>query len=389
MEERKVTNIIYLDNNATTRVDERVLSEMLPYFTQHYGNPDSRYYPLAETAKKAVEISRIQCAKLIGAKSQEIFFTSGATESNNIALKGFCLANLSKGKHIITSLIEHRSVLDPLRELVKIGVRVSYVKPDHYGRITADAIEESFEADTILVSVMLANNELGTVNPIDKIAEICYKRGVFFHCDATQGVGKILLDVKKTAIDMLSFSGHKIYGPKGTGGLFIRKRTPKINVQPLIDGGSQENGLRAGTLNVPGIVGLGSACALAEKGIKKESKQLFLLSKRLITNLSIINGISFNNHLVERLPGTLNFSIDSVNAESLLSRIADRVALSSGSACSSFKVEPSHVLKGIGLSDSMAKSTVRVSIGRFNTEDEIDYTSEILIHEIKQLRAIL
>ena len=382
-------NIVYLDNNATTQVDERVLAEMLPYFTQHYGNPTSRYYPLAETAKKAVETSRSQCAKLIGVKPQEIYFTSGATESNNIAIKGFCFANAYKGKHILTSLIEHRSVLYPLRELEKLGFRVSYVKPDHYGRVTAEAIEGSFTADTILVSVMYANNELGTLNPIAKIAEICYKKNIIFHCDATQGVGKIPIDVNKTAIDMLSFSGHKIYGPKGIGGLFIRRRMPKIKVQPLVNGGEQEDGMRSGTLNVPGIVGLGVACALAEKVMVEESNRLSLLSERMIRNLSGTNGISFNNHPMEKLPGTLNFSIDSVNAESLLSRISDKIALSSGSACSSTKIEPSHVLKGIGLSDSMAKSTIRVSIGRFNMENDIDYASEVFIHEIKQLRSIL
>jgi len=384
-----INNIIYLDNNATTRVDEQVLEKMLPYFTEYYGNPASRYYTLAETSKKAVEISRSQCAKLIGAKPQEIYFTSGATESNNIAIKGFCLANSNKGTHIVTSLIEHRSVLDPIRELEKIGFRVSYVKPDHYGRIIPDIIEGAITTDTILISVMFTNNELGTVNPIDKIAEICYKKNVIFHCDATQGVGKIPIDVKKTAIDMLSFSGHKIYGPKGIGGLFIRRRMPKIKIQPLVNGGEQEDGLRSGTLNVPGIMGLGAACALSEKVITKESKHLFSLSERMIKNLSVINGVSFNNHPTERLPGTLNFSIDSINAELLLSHISDRVALSSGSACSSSKTKPSHVLKGIGLSDSMARSTIRVSIGRFNTKDEIDYASEMLIHEIKHLRSIL
>ncbi|MBI5328330.1 MAG: cysteine desulfurase [Deltaproteobacteria bacterium] len=234
-------NIVYLDNNATTRVDERVLAEMLPYFTQHYGNPTSRYYPLAETAKKAVEISRVQCAKLIGAKPQEIYFTSGATESNNIAIKGFCLANSNKGKDIVTSLIEYRSVLDPFKELEKSGFSVRYVRPDHYGKVSVEAIEEALTENTILVSIMFANNELGTINPIDKIAEICYRKNIIFHCDATQGVGKIPIDIRKIAVDMLSFSGHKIYGPKGIGGLYIRKKTPKIKVQPLVNGGGQRN----------------------------------------------------------------------------------------------------------------------------------------------------
>src|SRR3989338_1778444 len=305
----KEKHLIYLDNNATTQVDERVLAEMLPYFTQHYGNPTSRYYTLAETAKKAVETSRSQCAKLIGVKPQEIYFTSGATESNNIAIKGFCFANAYKGKHILTSLIEHRSVLYPLRELEKLGFRVSYVKPDHYGRVTAEAIEGSFTADTILVSVMYANNELGTLNPIAKIAEICYKKNIIFHCDATQGVGKIPIDIKKIAIDILSFSGHKIYGPKGIGGLYIRKKTPKIKVQPLVNGGEQEDGLRSGTLNVPGIVGLGTACLLTEKVMFEENNRLSLLSERMIRNLSGTNGISFNNHPMERLKG-LHLCID-------------------------------------------------------------------------------
>lgn len=357
--------IVYLDNNATTRVDERVLAEMLPFFTKHYGNPASRYYSLAEVAKTAVERSRLQCAGLIGAKPQEIIFTSGATEANNIAIKGFCLANSNKGKHIVTSLIEHRSVLDPIKELEKIGFTITYVKPDHYGQISAARISEAITGNTILVSVMLANNELGTINPIDKIADVCQSKNVIFHCDATQGVGKLPIDVKKLAIDILSFTGHKIYGPKGIGGLYIRKKMPKIKVQPLVDGGGQESGIRSGTLNVPGIVGLGAACALAEKVMKEESKCLSLLSARMIKNLSVTNGISFNNHPAERLAGTLNFTIDSVNAELLLSRVSDRIALSSGSACSSSKIEPSHVLKGIGLTDTMAKSTIRVSIGRF------------------------
>lgn len=384
-----IDEIVYLDNNATTRVDERVLAEMLPFFTKHYGNPASRYYPLAEEAKKAVETSRLQCAGLIGAKPQEIIFTSGATESNNIAIKGYCLASANKGKHIVTSLIEHRSVLDPIKELERSGFNVSYVKPDHYGKVSAGAISEAITGDTILVSVMSANNELGTINPIDKIADVCQSKNVIFHCDATQGIGKLPIDVRKSPIDMLSFTGHKIYGPKGVGGLYIRKKMPKIKVQPLVDGGGQEGGIRSGTLNVPGIVGLGAACDLAEKVMMEESKSMYLLSARMIMNLSVINGISFNNHPAERLAGTLNFTIDSVNAELLLSRVSDRIALSSGSACSSSKIEPSHVLKGIGLTDTMAKSTIRVSIGRFNNEKEIDRAAEILTQEIKQLRTIL
>ncbi len=381
-----VKEVIYLDNNATTQVDERVLAEMLPFFKQHYGNPSSRYYQQAEIAKKAVEKSRFQCAKLIGVKPQEIIFTSGATESNNLAIKGCCLANATKGKHIITSLIEHRSVLDPVKELEKQGFNVTYLKPDHYGRISVRDIENAITEETILVTIMFANNELGTINPIDNIAEICQKKKVTFHCDATHGVGKIPIQLEEISIDMLSFSGHKIYGPKGIGALYIRKKMPKIKIHPLIDGGEQEMGLRSGTLNVPGVVGLGYACELVEKFLIEENKRLVALSERLIKNLSLLNGISFNNHPSERLPGTLNLSIDGVNAELLLSRISDRVALSSGSACTSSKTEPSHVLKGIGLTDSMAKSTIRVSIGRFNTEDEIDFVSDILIKEIKQLR---
>lgn len=380
---------IYLDNNATTQVDERVLAEMIPFFTQHYGNPSSRYYPQAEIAKKAIEKSRFQCAKLIGAKPQEIIFTSGATESNNLAIKGYCLANSTRGKHIISSLIEHRSVLDPLKELERQGFSITYLKPDHYGRISPDAINETITNETILVTIMLANNELGTINLVDKISEICQKKGVVFHCDATQGVGKIPIQLNKIPIDLLSFSGHKIYGPKGVGALYIRKKLPKIKLHPLIGGGDQEDGLRSGTLNVPGIVGLGCACELAEKFLIEENRRLLALSERVIRNLSSLNGITFNNHPTERLPGTLNFSIDSVNAESLLSRIANKVALSSGSSCSSNRTEPSHVLRGIGLTDSTAKSTIRVSIGRFNTENEIDFACEVLKQEITQLRNLL
>lgn len=384
-----IDNIVYLDNNATTKVDERVLAEMLPFFRQHYGNPSGRYYPQAEIAKKAVEASRIQCAKLLGAKPHEIIFTSGATESNNLAIKGYCFANATKGKHIITSLIEHRSVLDPLKDLEKQGYNVTYLKPDHYGSVSSEKIENVITKDTIFVTIMLANNELGTINPIDKIAEVCQKKNVVFHCDATQGIGRIPIHLEKIPIDLLSFSGHKIYGPKGIGGLYIRKRIPRIKIHPLINGGEQEDGLRSGTLNVPGIVGLGYACELLEKSMIEESRGLSVLSEKLIKSLSSVSGLSFNNHPTERLQGTLNFSIDGINAESLLSRISNKVALSSGSACSSTRAEPSHVLKGIGLTDSTAKSTIRASIGRFNTENEIEYASKVLIQEIKYLRNLL
>ncbi len=384
-----IDHIVYLDNNATTQVDEKVLAEMIPFFTQYYGNSSSRYYPQAEIAKKAVEKSRFQCAKLIGAKPHEIIFTSGATESNNLAIKGYCLANSTKGKHIISSSIEHRSVLDSLKKLERQEFSITYLKPDHYGRISTSAVNEAITKETILVTIMLANNELGTINPIDKISEICQKRRIVFHCDATQGVGKISIQLNKIPIDLLSFSGHKIYSPKGIGALYIRNKLPIIKLNSLIDGGNQENGLRSGTLNVPGIVGLGYACELAERFLTEENKRLLALSEKLINSLSSLNGIAFNTHPTERLPGTLNFSIDSVNAESLLSRIANKVALSSGSSCSSTKTEPSHVLKGIGLTDSTAKSTIRASIGRFNTENEIDYACKVLIQEIKYLRNLL
>lgn len=384
-----INNPVYLDNNATTQTDERVLAEMLPFFKQYYGNPSSKYYPQAEIAKKAVETSRIQCAKLIGTKPQEIIFTSGATESNNLAIKGYCLANSTKGKQIITSLIEHRSVLDPIKELEMCGFNVTYLEPDHYGKISVEKIEKAISSNTIFVTIMFANNELGTINPINKISEVCKKENVVFHCDATQAVGKISVNLKKTPVDMLSFSGHKIYGPKGVGALYIRKKLPKIKLLPLIRGGEHENGLRSGTLNSPCVVGLGAACELAGKLMFEDIKRIHTLSEKLVKNLNLLGGITFNNHPSERLPGTLNLSIDGVNAELLLSRISDRVALSSGSACSSSKTEPSHVLKGIGLTDSMAKSTIRVSIGRFNTEDEIDFACKVLIQEIKQLRNLL
>ena len=381
-----IDHVVYLDNNATTQIDERVFIEMLPFFKQHYGNPSSKYYPQAEIAKKAVESSRLRCANLIGAVQQEIIFTSGATESNNLAIKGYCLANSSKGKHIVTSFIEHRSVLDPIKELEMSGFNVTYLEPDHYGKISVEKVEKAISSNTILVTIMFANNELGTINPIDKISEVCKKKNVVFHCDATQAVGKIPINLKKIPVDMLSFSGHKIYGPKGAGALYIRKKLPKVKLLPLIRGGEQEDGLRSGTLNSPCVVGLGSACELAGKLMFEDIKRIHTLSEKLVKNLNLLGGITFNNHPRERLPGTLNLSIDGVNAELLLSRISDRVALSSGSACTSSKTEPSHVLKGIGLTDSMAKSTIRVSIGRFNTEDEIDFVSDILIKEIKQLR---
>lgn len=358
--------IIYLDNNASTKLDDRVLQEMLPYYNLYYGDTDSRYYPQAEFAKKAVERSRSQCAKLIRARPQEIIFTSGATESNNIAIKGYCLANSSNGKHIITSLVEHRSVLEPIKELEKNGFKVTYLQPDCYGMISTK-VEDAVTDDTILVSIMFANNELGTINPINELAEICNKKEIAFHCDATQGVGKLPFNTNDLPIDLVSFSSHKIYGPKGVGGLYIKRKLPRTKVNPIIKGGGQEGELRSGTLNVPGIVGLGYACELAGKLGIDESRRIRILSENLMQNLSKIDGIMFNNHPDKRLPGTINISIDGVNAESLLSRIADRVALSSGSACSSRKTEVSHVLKGIGLTESVAKSTIRVSIGRFKS----------------------
>jgi cysteine desulfurase len=379
---------IYLDNHSTTRVDPLVVESMLPYFTEIYGNASSKSHVFGWKAEAAVENARHQAARLINSNYREIIFTSGATESINLAIKGIAETYSSKGNHIITCVTEHEAVLDSCRSLEEKGFEVTYLGVDKYGLIDLQELEKSFTARTILVSIMFANNEIGTIQPVNEIAKICKKRNVLFHSDATQAAGKIEIDVTECSFDLLSFSSHKIYGPKGVGALYGRSRIPKNRITPQIDGGAQERGIRAGTLNVPGIVGFGKACEIAKNVLEAEALNTELLRDRLYEGLiSKISGIKLNGHPQKRLPNNLNISIEGIDADSLMMAAKD-IAVSTGSACSSESVAQSHVLKAIGVSPELMRSTIRIGIGRFNTSEEIDYVLSMLIRKIIELREI-
>jgi len=379
---------IYLDNHSTTRVDPLVVDAMLPYFTEIYGNASSKSHVFGWKAEAAVENARHQAARLINSNYREIIFTSGATESINLAIKGIAETYASKGNHIITCVTEHEAVLDSCRSLEEKGFEVTYLGVDKYGLIDLEEFEKSINERTILVSIMFANNEIGTVQPVKEIAEICKKRNVLFHSDATQAAGKIEIDVTKCNFDLLSFSSHKIYGPKGVGALYGRSRIPKNRITPQIDGGAQERGIRAGTLNVPGIVGFGKACEIAKNVLEAEALSTELLRDRLYEGLiSKVPGIKLNGHPQKRLPNNLNICIEGVDADSLMMAAKD-IAVSTGSACSSESVAHSHVLSSIGVSHELMRSTIRIGIGRFNTSEEIDYVLNILIRKINELRKI-
>ncbi|MGZ4825930.1 MAG: IscS subfamily cysteine desulfurase [Terriglobales bacterium] len=379
---------IYMDNHATTPIDPRVLEEMLPYFTDKFGNAASRNHVFGWVAEEGVEQARERIAKLVGATTKEIIFTSGATESDNLAIKGVAEMYREKGNHIITAVTEHKAVLDTCKRLEKYGFRVTYLPVMKDGRVDMDDLKRAMDDKTILVTLMAANNEIGVLQPIAEIGKLCHERGVLFHSDATQAVGKVPIDVQKMGIDLLSISGHKMYGPKGVGALYVRRKNPRVQVSPIIDGGGHERGMRSGTLNVPGIVGLGKACSLCHEEMQQESKRLSGLRDRLKEKImGNLDEVFINGSIEHRLPNNLNISFAYVEGESLLMGIND-IAVSSGSACTSATLEPSYVLKALGTGDDLAHSSIRFGIGRFNTEAEVDYVAERVIDVVKRLREL-
>jgi cysteine desulfurase len=377
---------IYLDNNATTRCDPRVVEAMLPYFTEYYGNSASRNHAFGWQAEEAVENGREQVASLIGASAKEIIITSGATESNNLAIKGVASMYRKKGNHIITVVTEHKATIDPCKRLERDGYHVTFLPVDAEGRVSPEQVAEAITDKTILVSIMAANNEIGTVQPVAAIGKVCKKRGVLFHTDGVQAVGKIPVDVEEMGIDLLSLSGHKIYGPKGIGALYVRRKDPRVRLDPQIDGGGHERGMRSGTLPVPGIVGLGMACELCRKEMDTEIPRLIALRERLRLGIQgQLEDVYLNGHPTERLPGNLNLSFAFVEGEAMMMGIKD-VAVSSGSACTSASLEPSYVLKALGVGDELAHSSIRFGLGRFNTEEEVDYVIQDVVRAVNHLR---
>ena len=379
---------IYLDNHSTTPVDNRVFEAMKPYFTEIFGNAASKSHEFGWKAGAAVENARAKIAKLILAEPKEIIFTSGATESVNLALKGVAEAYISKGKKIITAATEHKAALDTCKSLERKGFVINFVPVDEYGLIDVDELNKMIDSETILVSIMTANNEIGTIQPIKEIGKACHEHGVLFHTDAAQALGKIKIDVNKMNIDLMSISAHKLYGPKGIGALYIRSKNPRVKLVPQIDGGGHERGFRSGTLNVPGVVGFGKACEIASDEIAIESERTRKFRDNLYDCLnSGLEGVKLNGHPEKRLPGNLNLSFEYADADSLMMSMKE-IAVSSGSACSSAEAEPSHVLKAIGLENDLIKSSIRFGIGRFNTEEEIEYTIIKVTEKVKELRKL-
>jgi cysteine desulfurase len=378
---------IYMDYHATTPVDPRVIEAMMPYFTMKFGNAASRSHIFGWTAEEAVSYAREQIAKLIGAESEkEIVFTSGATESDNLALKGIAEFLKDKGDHIITSLIEHKAILDSCKRLEKQGFRVTYLKPAPDGRIDPDDVEKAITDKTILVSLMLANNEIGTVNPLAEIGRITRKHGVLLHSDAVQGIGKVPFDVQKMNVDLASITAHKMYGPKGVGALYIRRSRPRVRLVAEMDGGGHERGMRSGTLNVPGIVGFGKAADLMSKEGPTENPRILAMREHLRKRLSSsLEETEVNGSLEHRLPGNLNISFAFVEGEAMMMAIKD-VAVSSGSACTSASLEPSYVLRALGVGEELAHSSIRFGLGRFNTPEEVDYVADLVIDKVRKLR---
>jgi cysteine desulfurase len=378
---------IYMDNHATTRLDPRVLEAMMPYLTDVYGNAASRSHSFGWAAEQAVETARAQVAKLIGASAREIVFTSGATESDNLAIAGAVQAHAGPA-HIVTQATEHKAVLDTCAWLEKRGSRVTYLPVDPEGRVSLDDLRRALDEKPILVTVLFANNEIGTIQPIDEIGALCRERSVLLHTDAAQAVGKIPVDVNCGNIDLLSISGHKIYGPKGIGALYVRRHNPRVELAEQMHGGGHERGMRSGTLNVHGIVGLGAACELAAAELESESARLTATRDRLQAKLlAELNHVRVNGSQQHRLPGNLNMTFEHVDSETLMMGVKD-VALSSGSACTSAKIEPSHVLRALGLGEEAAHSSIRFGIGRFNTDEEVDYVADRLIDVVRKLREL-
>ncbi len=379
---------IYMDNNATTRCDPRVVEAMLPFFTENFGNAASRNHAFGWVAEEAVETAREQVAALIGAGAKEIIFTSGATESNNLAIKGVAAMYKKKGNHVITQVTEHKAVIDPCKRLERDGYHVTFLPVDKHGQVHPEQVAAALTDQTILVSLMAANNEIGTVLPIKEIGKLCKAKGVLFHTDAVQAVGKVPVDVEEMGIDLLSLSAHKIYGPKGQGALYVRRKNPRVRLDPILDGGGHERGMRSGTLAVPNIVGLGAACELCRLEMAEETKRLARLRDKLRQGIEAqLDEVALNGHPTERLPGNLNLSFAYVEGEGLMMGMKD-VAVSSGSACTSASLEPSYVLKALGVGDDLAHSSIRFGLGRFNTEEEVDYVVDHVVEAVKKLRAM-
>lgn len=385
---------IYMDNASTTRCDPRVVEAMLPYFTEKYGNSSSRNHAFGWEAEDAVEHAREQAAALIGANPKEIVWTSGATEGNNLAIKG-AARMYAKGPdgttgrgHVITAAHEHKAVLDPCKRLQREGFDVTFLDPPADGVITAKAVEAAMRPDTILVSIMWANNEIGTINEVPEIGRLCHDREVILHTDATQWVGKMPTDVERDHVDLLSWSGHKIYGPKGVGALYVRRRKPRVRLEALLDGGGHERGMRSGTLDVTGIVGFGKACELCSAEMERDGQRLLALRRKMEKELaSRLEVVQINGHVEKRLPHLTNISFGFVEGESLLMGIKD-IACSSGSACTSASLEPSYVLKSLGVGDELAHSSLRLSMGRWTTEEEVDYTISGIVKAVNHLRTM-
>jgi cysteine desulfurase len=393
----KPASLIYMDHAATTPCDPRVVDAMLPFFTEKFGNPGSRNHKYGWDAEAGVDKAREQVAALIGADEKEIIFTSGATEGNNLAIKGAAymyekapagslMVDGAKRGHIITGLIEHKAVLDPCKRLQKEGFDLTLIDPPQDGVYTAEMVKAALRPDTILVSIMWANNEIGTINEIRAIGKLCKERDIIFHVDGTQWVGKMPTDVEKDNIDLLSFSGHKIYGPKGVGALYVRRKKPRVRLQALVDGGGQERGFRSGTLNVTGIVGLGKACEIAKLEMDHDATRLATLRKRLEEKvLAALDHCAINGHRDKRLPHIANISFGFVEGEGLMMAVKD-IACSSGSACTSASLEPSYVLKGLGVGDELAHSSLRLSLGRWTTQEQVDHAADKIIFAVKRLR---
>lgn len=376
---------IYLDNNATTPLDPRVLDAMMPYMTNMFGNAASRNHPFGWQAEEAVDYAREQIASLINCSPKEIIFTSGATESDNLAIKGVFEMYASKGNHIITVTTEHKAVLDTCKHIEKLGGKVTYLKVDDKGLIDLKELEEAITDKTILISVMYANNEIGVIQPIREISAIAKKRGILFFTDATQAVGKIPVDVEADGIDLMAFSGHKMYGPKGVGALYVRRKNPRVKVTAQMDGGGHERGMRSGTLNVPGIVGLGKAAEVAKQDMEADTKRIAAMRDRLERELLTIEESYVNGSTEHRLPHVSNISFKYVEGEGLMMGVKD-IAVSSGSACTSASLEPSYVLKALGLSDDLAHSSLRFGLSRFTTEEEIDFAIDHVKQAVAKLR---
>jgi len=377
---------IYLDYSATTPTDPRVAEAMIPYLTQHYGNPASRSHPFGWTAEKAVENAREEVAKLVNADPREIVWTSGATESNNLAIKGAAHFYSGKGKHIVTIQTEHKAVIDTVRELERVGFEATYLAPESNGLVDLEKFRAALRPDTVLASVMLVNNEIGVIQDIEAIGNICREQGVIFHVDAAQATSKVAIDLEKLPVDLMSFSAHKTYGPKGIGALYVRRK-PRIRLEAQMHGGGHERGLRSGTLATHQIVGMGEAFRIAREEMELENARIRRLRDRLLAGLQDIEEVYVNGDIKQRVPHNLNISFNYVEGESLIMAVKD-IAVSSGSACTSASLEPSYVLRALGRSDELAHSSIRFTIGRFTTEEEIDYTIDLMRKKIGKLREL-